>query len=139
MNEESIKLGLMQGMLQPHYLCCPVGGTQWLPISAVIGYSSHPMMPTQVPPQGPPIEANGKPMKKPDNHLAESIFALIICLPFGLISLLKSLTVERLWNQGQYYKAKSASSTANCLNIVSFILFLLYIIGSFITFVAFGH
>lgn len=58
------------------------------------------------PPQ-PPMSS------KPDNFLVWSILATIFCcLPFGIVAIVKSSTVDKLWYSGDYKGAQDAADSA---------------------------
>lgn len=53
---------------------------------------------------------NGTP---PDNNLVWAILSTVLCcLPLGIVSIIKSTSVNTLWAQGQYDAAKQAAADA---------------------------
>jgi hypothetical protein len=48
----------------------------------------------------------------PDNNLVWGVLALICCLPFGIMSIVKATQVSGLWAQGQYGAAQAAADDA---------------------------
>jgi hypothetical protein len=69
--------------------------------------------PPPPPPQGggfPPPPGYGV---QPDNHLVWGILVtLFCCLPFGIVSIVKSSQVSTLWAQGQYAEAQRSADDA---------------------------
>lgn len=59
------------------------------------------------PPPQPPISS------KPDNFLVWSILATIFCcMPFGIVAIVKSSKVDKLWYSGDYEGAQDAADSA---------------------------
>jgi hypothetical protein len=59
------------------------------------------------PPQG------GAPGPQPSNHLAIAILVtLFCCLPFGIMSIIKSTQVSGFWTSGQYAEAQASADSA---------------------------
>lgn len=59
-------------------------------------------------------------MPKPDNHLALAIISTACCcLPFRIVSLVKSLEVNKLYGAGNYAAAVKASNDARKWAIIS--------------------
>ena len=53
------------------------------------------------------------PSGPPDNNLVWGILVLLFCcLPFGIVSIVKSTQVSGLWAQGQYQAAQAAAADA---------------------------
>ena len=53
---------------------------------------------------------NGTP---PDNNLVWAILSTVLCcLPLGIVSIIKSTSVNTLWAQGQYDEARKAADDA---------------------------
>jgi hypothetical protein len=49
----------------------------------------------------------------PDNYLVWAILStMLCCLPLGIVSIVKSSSVNTLWAQGQYDAARQASADA---------------------------
>jgi hypothetical protein len=69
--------------------------------------------PPPPPPQGggfPPPPGYGAP---PDNNLVWAILVTVFCcLPFGIVSIVKSTQVSSLWAQGQFAEAHKAAADA---------------------------
>lgn len=65
-------------------------------------------------------EQQYNPPPKPDNYLAWSILATILCcLPFGIVAIVKSSKVDSLWLTGNYAEAAAASDEARTWCIVA--------------------
>ena len=53
---------------------------------------------------------NGTP---PDNNLVWAILSTVLCcLPLGIVSIIKSTSVNTLWAQGQYDESRKAADDA---------------------------
>lgn len=56
----------------------------------------------------------------PDNYLVWAILStLFCCLPFGIVSIVKSANVNTYWLQGKYEQAYKASADAKKFAIIS--------------------
>lgn len=76
---------------------------------------------TVVGPQQPPMQS------KPDNFLVWSILATIFCcLPFGIVAIVKSSKVDKLWYVGDYEGAWDAAKSARTWFWWSFALGLVF-------------
>ena len=68
----------------------------------------------------------------PDNYLVLAVLSTLICLPFGIVSIIKSTQVERLWLSGDRMGAHKASDDARKWALigigVSFVAGILYFI-----------
>jgi hypothetical protein len=79
-------------------------------------------------PGGPPNYPGGQPGgyqpgPPPSNHLVWAILTTIFCcLPFGIVSIVKSTQVNSLWAQGQTGAAQEASEAAKKWAIISAIV-----------------
>lgn len=63
------------------------------------------------------------PMQRPDTYLVWSILAtLFCCLPMGVAAIVKSVQVDKLYNQGDYAGAQKASDDAKNYAIISAVL-----------------
>lgn len=119
---------------------------------------SEPSGPEQVPPQEPVNLPAPMPPPPPyaaqfgvapvpmNNNLGWAIASLLICWPFGIPSLIKSLQVNSLWYQGQHGQAQLAADDAKKWGKIGVILgaclyglFVLLMIAYFVfIFVAIG-
>ena len=62
-------------------------------------------------------------MQRPDTYLVWSILAtLFCCLPMGVAAIVKSVQVDKLYNQGDYAGAQKASDDAKNYAIISAVL-----------------
>lgn len=74
-------------------------------------------------PQGP----------EPDNNLVWSILCTVLCcLPLGIVAIIKSTSVSKLWAQGDYAGAQQAADDAKKFSIwgagIAVALWLIYVI-----------
>ncbi|MBQ8608364.1 MAG: CD225/dispanin family protein [Bacteroidaceae bacterium] len=54
----------------------------------------------------------------PDTNLVWAILCTVLCcLPLGIVAILKSTSVEKLWNQGRYDEAQKAADDAKKYSI----------------------
>lgn len=66
----------------------------------------------QPPCQQPQSPDNRPPM--PDAHLSKAIVTtVLICVPFGIVSIIKAANVERLYNEGKIDEAYELANSAN--------------------------
>ncbi|MGB3708128.1 CD225/dispanin family protein [Gordonia sp. (in: high G+C Gram-positive bacteria)] len=75
----------------------------------------------------------GAPGMEPDNNLVWAILCTVLCcLPLGIVSIVKSTSVSKLWAQGDFAGAQQAADDAKKWAmwgaIISVVLFVLYII-----------
>ena len=99
-----IKDMLASGAITQEYYFCAEGAPQWHPVSKLI-YNRVPAPFPHLP--------------KPSNHLVWSILATIFCcLPLGIYSIIKSASVDGLWDQGRYTDAIRAADTAKNCNLI---------------------
>jgi hypothetical protein len=76
---------------------------------------------------------NGTP---PDNNLVWAILCTVLCcLPLGIVSIIKSTSVNTLWAQGQYDEARKAADDAKKFAmwgagaaVIGFILYILFFV-----------
>lgn len=72
-------------------------------------------------------------MPKPYNNMVWAILTTIFCcLPFGIISIVKASSVDRLYNSGDYNGAYEAAKSAKQYAITSAILGLIGFVLSFL-------
>ncbi|MCM1224095.1 MAG: CD225/dispanin family protein, partial [Lachnospiraceae bacterium] len=72
------------------------------------------------------------PPRKPNTYLVWAILTTVLCcLPFGIVSIVKSTQVDSNWNAGNYDEAYRASDSAKKWAIISAVV---SIVGSFIYF-----
>ena len=61
----------------------------------------------------PPTNTQASAPQRPDNYLVWAILStLFCCLPFGIVSIIKSLEVNSMYDTERYAEAKLASETA---------------------------
>jgi hypothetical protein len=63
-------------------------------------------------PEQPRPPADYNPGPPPANNLAWGIVAAIICLPFGIVSIVQAAKVEKFWAQGDPDAARGAAGAA---------------------------
>lgn len=76
---------------------------------------------------------NGTP---PDNNLVWAILSTVLCcLPLGIVSIIKSTSVNTLWAQGQYDAARQAAADAKkfaiwsaAAAVIVWVLYLLFFV-----------
>ena len=87
-------------------------------------------------PPGPPYGGGGyqPPMgREPDNYLVWSILVTIFCcLPFGIVAIVKSTSVGKLWAQGDAAGAQAAADSAKTWCIVSAVIGVVAVVFSLI-------
>jgi Interferon-induced transmembrane protein len=95
--------------------------------------------PPPPPPQGggvPPPPGYGVP---PDNNLVWAILVtLFCCLPFGIVSIIKSTQVSSLWAQGQHAAAQQSAADAKKWAMWGAIAGVVGIVGYLIFWLIFG-
>lgn len=138
--EEFAKWGLT-----PESLVCPVGGQAWVPLHSVPGLSEwlrpdrmegrqtyqHPSVPPQV--------AGDVCSPPPSDYMAWAILATIFCcLPLGVVAIVKSSKVKKLWYAGYTDEAIRASRSAKNWCIWSMVgFFVAVILNLILNYVAF--
>ena len=126
MSMEAIHAGLADGSITQDYLYCQQGAQQWLPVSTLQYNRAIAPVPTPAP-----------GLTKPANQLVWSILCTFFCcLPLGVFAIIKSASVDSLWNQGKHAEAISAAKTAKICNLISLGLNVLIIFFYFIAIVA---
>ena len=69
----------------------------------------------------------------PDTNLVWAILCTVLCcLPLGIVAIVKSTSVEKLWNQGRYDEARKAANDAKKFSIWGAVLSLIFIVLYFI-------
>lgn len=76
----------------------------------------------------------------PSSHLIWAILCtLLCCLPFGIVSIVKAVSVEKLWYQGYREEAKRASKSARNYAIWGAVIsFLVTIVCSLLSLLGMG-
>lgn len=102
----------------------------------------QPVQPIQQPAQ--PIQQPAQPIKqpvqpkrpesvRPSSYLPAAIIAMVMCLiPFGLMSLLRSIKVNTFWDAGRYDEANEYSASAKRWAIAGIIVGGVLFIGTII-------
>ncbi|MFT3660074.1 MAG: CD225/dispanin family protein [Gordonia sp. (in: high G+C Gram-positive bacteria)] len=75
----------------------------------------------------------GAPGPEPDNNLVWAILCTVLCcLPLGIVSIIKSTSVSKLWAQGDFAGAQKAADDAKKFAmwgaIASVVVVILYVI-----------
>lgn len=69
----------------------------------------------------------------PDTNLVWAILCTVLCcLPLGIVAIVKSTSVEKLWNQGRYDEAQKAANDAKKFSIWGAVLYVIFIVLYFI-------
>lgn len=69
----------------------------------------------------------------PDTNLVWAILCTVLCcLPLGIVAIVKSTSVKKLWNQGRYDEAQKAANDAKKFSIWGGVLYLIFIVLYFI-------
>lgn len=86
-------------------------------------YAPGYQQPYQQPYRQPYQQGYGVPSAKPDNYLVWAIVTTVLCcLPAGVVSIIYANKVDRLWREGDFAGADSASKQARTWAIVSAVL-----------------
>lgn len=90
--------------------------------------------------QAAPCEQTTQPVQPaqpvefaPDSNLVWAILCTVLCcLPLGIVAIVKSASVDKLWMQGRKEEAKMAAKAAKSYSIwgavISLVIFVLYFI-----------
>lgn len=69
----------------------------------------------------------------PDTNLVWAILCTVLCcVPLGIVAIVKSTSVEKLWNQGRYDEARKAANDAKMFSIWGAVLSVIFIVLYFI-------
>ncbi|MBQ8628198.1 MAG: CD225/dispanin family protein [Prevotella sp.] len=69
----------------------------------------------------------------PDTNLVWAILCTVMCcLPLGIVAIIKSTSVEKLWSQGRYAEAQKASDDAKKYSIWGAVASLVVVVLYFI-------
>lgn len=75
----------------------------------------------------------------PDNNLVWAILCTILCcLPLGIVAIIKSTSVEKLWREGRFQEAEKAAADAKKFSIWGAVISAIFLILYFILVVALG-
>ena len=72
---------------------------------------------------------NGVREIAPNNYLVLSFFALLLCVPLGIVAIYKASEVDGYWNRGQKDLARATSRSARNWAIVGIIVGILLIVA----------
>lgn len=84
-----------------------------------------------------PNYAQGRPPRRPDNYLVWAILCTILCcLPLGIVSIIYSSKVDKLYNDGDYTGAQNAANSAKnyamwgaISSVIIWIIYFVFIVG----------
>lgn len=112
MSVEQIRQGVMAGTITMDYCFSTPGATEWKPLAQLPGLNV-----------GVPGATAAPAGQRPDNFLVWSILVtLLCCWPLGIYAIIKSASVNGLWDQGKYSEAQAASNSAKNYCIWSAVL-----------------
>ncbi len=123
MSVEQIRQGVMAGTITMDYCFSTPGATEWKPLAQLPGLNI-----------GVPGATAAPAGQRPDNFLVWSILVtLLCCWPLGIYAIIKSASVNGLWDQGKYSEAQAASNSAKnaCIwsAVLGAVVTVLYVIG----------
>ena len=102
----------MAGTITMDYCFSTPGATEWKPLAQLPGLNI-----------GVPGATAAPAGQRPDNFLVWSILVtLLCCWPLGIYAIVKSSSVNGLWDQGKYSEAQAASNSAKNACIWSAVL-----------------
>ena len=118
---DEIRRKLQTGEIAADYYYSMPGATDWKPVSQLPGLndSGAAAMP---PVPGARVAYAAHSDNKPSSHMVWSCLGLLCCIPLAIFSIVKSSSVNSLWEQGKYAEARSASETAKNCNIANVII-----------------
>lgn len=127
MSAEQIRQGVMAGTITMDYLFSTPGATEWKPLAQLPGLNMG-VPGASVAPAGP----------RPDNYLVWSILVTILCCwPLGIYAIIKSASVNGLWEQGKCSEAQAAANSAKTaciwsavLGVVVTVLYVIAVVGA---------
>lgn len=123
---DDIRRKLQMGEITPDYFYSMPGATEWKPLSQLpelaVGASAMPAVP------GAPAANPVAPVVKPSNHLIWSCLGLLCCIPMAIYCIIKSASVNSLWEQGHYAEAQAAADAAKKWNIANVIITIILIV-----------
>lgn len=81
----------------------------------------------------------GAPGMEPDNNLVWAILSTVLCcLPLGIVAIVKSTSVSKLWAMGDYAGAQKAADDAKKFAMWGAIVFAILVVLYIIFFVVVG-
>lgn len=118
---DDIRQKLQMGEITPDYYYSTPGAAEWKPVAQLPGLSDtgDAAMP---PVPGAPVAYPVPMSTKPSNYLVWSCLGLLCCVPLAIYCIIKSASVNSLWEQGKYAEAKAASESAKNWNIANVII-----------------
>lgn len=118
---DDIRQKLQMGEITPDYYYSSPGATEWKPVAQLPGLNGAGAAAMPAVPGAP--AAYPVPMStKPSNYMVWSCLGLLCCIPLAIYSIIKSSSVNSLWEQGKYAEAKAASETAKNCNIANVVI-----------------
>ena len=117
---DDIRRKLQMGEITPDYYYSMPGATEWKPLAQLpeLAAGAVDMPPVPGAPAAYPVPTS----TKPSNYLVWSCLGLLCCFPIAIYCIIKSASVNSLWEQGKYAEAKAASETAKNWNIANVII-----------------
>ena len=116
-----IRQKLQTGEITPDYYYSMPGAAEWKPVAQLPGLNdacdvAMPAVP------GAPAAYPVPQDTKPSSHMVWSCLGLLCCIPLAIYCIIKSSSVNSLWEQGKYAEAKAASETAKNCNIANVVI-----------------
>lgn len=117
MSAEQIRQGVMAGTITMDYCFSTPGATEWKPLAQLPGMNIGAASAVSPAMGGYPAG------HRPDNYLIWSILVtLLCCWPIGIYAIIKSASVNGLWEQGKSTEARAAAEAAKKACIWSAVL-----------------
>lgn len=126
---DDIRRKLQMGEISLDYYYSMPGAAEWKPLSQLPGLNDTGAAIPPIP--AAPAAYPHSYTSKPDNYMVWSCLGLLCCIPLAIFSIIKSSSVNSLWEQGKYAEARSAAETAKNCNIANVILTVILCIISF--------
>lgn len=122
---DDIRQKLQMGEITPDYYYSMPGATEWKPLAQLPELAAGAAMP---PVPGAPAAYPVPTSTKPSNYLVWSCLGLLCCIPMAIYCIIKSASVNSLWEQGHYAEAQAAADAAKKWNIANVIITIILIV-----------
>lgn len=122
---DDIRRKLQMGEITPDYYYSMPGATEWKPLAQLPELAAGAAMP---PVPGAPAAYPVPTSTKPSNYLVWSCLGLLCCIPMAIYCIIKSASVNTLWEQGHYAEAQAAADAAKKWNIANVIITIILIV-----------
>ena len=119
LSADDIRRKLQMGEITPDYFYSMPGATEWKPLAQLPELAAGAAMP---PVPGAPAAYPVPTSTKPSNYLVWSCLGLLCCIPMAIYCIIKSASVNSLWEQGHYAEAQAAADAAKKWNIANVII-----------------